>query len=216
MKELLSGYKGRGILVGECDEGRFFAYFITGRSANSKNRIFVKEGENVKILPHKPELVEDPSLIIYYPVKVCGGDFIVTNGDQTDTIVEFGGDFQAALNTREFEPDAPNFTPRISAICKKSGFEMSILKEANGACERLFYDFDYKAGEARFLCTYSGALKANGGLESFVGEPKVVACKGSFAQVVSSVWNGLEAEFKISLYARVLDGSSEVLLNANR
>ncbi len=195
MNELLSGYKGRGIVVGECAEGAFFAYFISGRSGNSQNRIFVKDGADVKILPHRAELVEDPRLIIYHPVRRVAGGWVVTNGDQTDTVAGFlaGADgansnlagagaganadnagaeadfatqkklFAAALQTREFEPDAPNFTPRISAICAGAGFAMSILKERGGACERLFWDYGWQRGRGRFICTYSGGVKGADG-----------------------------------------------------
>ena len=151
MKERIFGnpYVGRGIVIGKSEDGNsaVFAYFIMGRSENSKNRVFVENGEELTIYPYDPSKVEDPSLIIYSPVKKVGSDVIVTNGDQTDTVEQFlkdGKCFKRALKTRKFEPDAPNFTPRISGILHLDGefsYEMSILKSADekgSACNRYF------------------------------------------------------------------------------
>ncbi len=213
----MNRYLGRGILVGECNEGRFFVYFISGRSANSQNRIFQKTEDGVKILPFKPELVEDPSLIIYHPVRRSGENIVVTNGDQTDTVVEFlekGSCFAKALHTRVYEPDAPNFTPRISAVLKNEGFDVSILKHENGTCSRFFFEYKFTKGVAKFITTYTGETLENGGLESFKGEPVTFDAHKNFDDVVAQIWASLNEKFRISLYAELV-GQKFALINGN-
>ena len=230
MQELLAGnsYPGRGIVVGLSEDGSkaMFAYFIMGRSENSRNRIFVEENGALKTQAFDASKMQDPSLIIYYPVKSVGKNVIVTNGDQTDTIEEClkaGKCFRHALKGRTFEPDAPNFTPRISALLHLANgysYEMAILKSAdeNGtACNRFFYDYEPIAGVGHFLHTYV----SNGNpLPSFEGEPERVKIPNSVQEFAKEIWNALDGENKISLCCRAYDlktGSSEsVLYNKNR
>lgn len=187
-------YPGRGIVVGA---GRVY-YWIMGRSANSRNRVFVTTEDGIRTEAYDPAKLEDPSLIIYHPVRTMGDDLVVTNGDQTDTIVE-KGDFRAALMTREFEPDEPNFTPRISSILHKDGsFELSILKRdpATGRCLREFFAYEQAAeGTGYFISTYEGDGNP---LPSFTGEPIPVAMSEPQA-----VWDALNIDNKVSLYANV-------------
>lgn len=213
----LSGneYPGRGIVIGVSEDGTkaVTAYFIMGRSENSRNRVFVTEGEGIRTQAFDPSKLSDPSLIIYAPVRVLGNDTIVTNGDQTDTVYDLmskGKTFEESLRTREFEPDAPNYTPRISGLMtvaeKKFHYAMSILKSNNGnpaACNR--YTFDYSdpvAGEGHFIHTYMG----NGNpLPSFEGEPTLVDIKGDIDTFTENVWNNLNADNKVSLFVRYID-----------
>ena len=211
-----NSYAGRGIIVGKTDDGEsaVFAYFIMGRSNNSRNRIFAeKENGEVIIYPYDYSKVEDPSLIIYSPVKVIKNHVIVTNGDQTDTIYE-GMDhqltFEQSLRSREFEPDGPNYTPRISGVMHvengKFNYAMSILKSNNGnpdACNR--YTFAYEnaiAGEGHFIHTY----KCDGNpLPSFEGEPKLVAIPDDMDEFAELLWNSLNEDNKVSLFVRYID-----------
>lgn len=215
-KELQSNtYPGRGIVIGRTEDGKHAvcAYFIMGRSANSRNRIFVEDGSGIRTQAFDESKVEDPSLIIYAPVRVLGNKTIVTNGDQTDTIYELMNQqltFEQALRTREFEPDVPNYTPRISGIMKIDGgaysYAMSVLKSADGnpeACNR--YTFSYKSpvpGEGRFIHTYMGDGNP---LPSFEGEPKRVEIKGSIDEFSDMVWNSLNEDNKVSLFVRYID-----------
>ena len=201
-------YPGRGIVIGKTKDGKkaVTAYFIMGRSNNSRNRVFVEDGEGIRTL-------EDPSLIIYAPVRVLGNKTIVTNGDQTDTIYE-GMDkqltFEQSLRTREFEPDAPNYTPRISGIMHvengKYNYAMSILKSNNGnpeACNR--YTFAYEnpvAGEGHFIHTY---MHDGNPLPSFEGEPKLVKINGDIDEFTNMVWTNLNEDNKVSLFVRFID-----------
>ena len=218
-----NAYPGRGIIVGQLKDGRaVFAYFIMGRSENSRNRVFVEDGQGLKTQPYDESKVKDPSLIIYSPVKVVGGDIVVTNGDQTDTIEESlkaGKCFRHALRKRTFEPDAPNFTPRISAILHTRGayfYEMSILKSADKegkACNRYFFDFEPIAGEGRFIHTYQGDGNP---LPSFEGEPERVSLPADFKAFAEEIWNSLNEENKISLYCRAIDLKSGKVENILR
>ncbi|MBQ6411559.1 MAG: inosine monophosphate cyclohydrolase [Atopobiaceae bacterium] len=187
-------YPGRGIVVGK---GCVY-YWIMGRSFNSRNRIFSLTEDGIQTEAHQPELVEDPSLIIYHPVRSMGDALVVTNGDQTDTIVETGC-FRRALKTREYEPDAPNFTPRISAILKADGsFELSILKrqDESGRCLREFFAYEgAEEGVGYFVSTYVGDGNP---LPSFVGEPIEVKLAGP-----DEVWAALNDDNKVSMYANV-------------
>ena len=208
-------YPGRGIVIGKTPDGKHaaIAYFIMGRSENSRNRIFVEEGEGIRTEAFDPSKLEDPSLIIYAPVRVLGNKTIVTNGDQTDTIYELMNKqftFEQALRTREFEPDAPNYTPRISGILHiengSYNYAMSILKSNNGnpdACNR--YTFAYEnpvAGEGHFIHTYMGDGNP---LPSFEGEPTLVDIPDSMDEFAELVWNNLNEDNKVSLFIRYID-----------
>ena len=208
-------YPGRGIVIGKTKDGKkaVTAYFIMGRSNNSRNRVFVEEGEGIRTQAFDPSKLEDPSLIIYAPVRVLGNKTIVTNGDQTDTIYE-GMDkqltFEQSLRTREFEPDAPNYTPRISGIMHvengKYNYALSILKSNNGnteACNR--YTFAYEnpvAGEGHFIHTY---MHDGNPLPSFEGEPKLVKINGDINEFTNMVWTNLNEDNKVSLFVRFID-----------
>ena len=198
-----NAYPGRGIVVGkDC-----VYYFIMGRSFNSRNRIFVETDDGIRTEAHQPELVEDPSLIIYHPVRTMGDALVVTNGDQTDTIVE-AGDFRRGCMTREFEPDAPNFTPRISAILNADGsFELSILKhQENGRCLREFFCYEgADEGVGYFLSTY---VADGDPLPTFVGEPIEVTLP-----TPDEVWAALNEDNKISLYCNC--GGKVTIYNKN-
>lgn len=213
-----NAYPGRGIIIGKSEDGTkaVTAYFIMGRSENSRNRIFVEDGEGIRTQAFDPSKLTDPSLIIYAPVRVLGNKTIVTNGDQTDTIYE-GMDhqmtFEQSLRSREFEPDAPNYTPRISGIMHVEhgayNYAMSILKSDNGnsgSCLR--YTFAYenpKAGEGRFIHTY----QCDGNpLPSFAGEPKKIAISGEIDAFTDLLWNSLNEENKVSLFVRYIDIAS--------
>ena len=185
-------YPGRGIAVGK---GRVY-YFIMGRSQNSRNRIFSLTEDGIRTEAFDPSKLVDPSLIIYHPVRAMGEDLIVTNGDQTDTIRDMS-DFRAALATREYEPDEPNWTPRISALCRKDGsFSLSILKRVNGRCLRCTYDYEgCDEGQGYFISTYQGDGNP---LPSFAGEPIPVTMPEP-----EEVWAALNRDNKVSLYANV-------------
>lgn len=222
-------YPGRGIVIGKTPGGKkaAIAYFIMGRSENSRNRIFVKDGEGIRTEAFDPSKLEDPSLIIYAPVRVLGNKTIVTNGDQTDTIYDLMDKqytFEQALRTREFEPDAPNYTPRISGVLHfdngSFNYAMSILKSNNGnpkACNR--YTFAYEnpvAGEAHFIHTYMGDGNP---LPSFEGEPTLVDVPDNMEDFADLVWNNLNNDNKVSLFVRYInieDGSYETkIINKN-
>ena len=230
-KELQNNsYPGRGIIIGKSPNRKYAvtAYFIMGRSENSRNRIFVEDGEGIRTQAFDPSKLVDPSLIIYAPVRVLGNKTIVTNGDQTDTIYE-GMDrqltFEQSLRSREFEPDAPNYTPRISGIMHiengKYSYAMSILKSNNGnpdSCNR--YTFAYEncvAGEGHFIHTY----KCDGNpLPSFEGEPKLIAIPDDMEAFAETLWNSLNEDNKVSLFVRYIDiatGKYETkIVNKNR
>lgn len=224
-----NSYPGRGIVLGKSEDGKtaVAAYFIMGRSVNSRNRIFVEDGEGIRTQAFDPAKLVDPSLVIYAPVRVLGNKTIVTNGDQTDTIYE-GMDkqltFEQSLRCREFEPDAPNYTPRISGILHmgNGGFNyaMSILKSNNGnpdSCQR--YTFAYEnpaAGEGRFIHTY---MHDGNPLPSFEGEPKLVGISGGIDEFTDMLWENLNPENKVSLFVRFIDledGTSQTrIVNKN-
>ena len=196
-------YPGRGIVVGK---DRVY-YWIMGRSTNSRNRVFTLTDDGIRTEAHDPSLLEDPSLIIYHPVRTMGDKLVVTNGDQTDTIVE-AGDFRAGCMKREYEPDAPNFTPRISGILYfENGFnyEMSILKsidESGSDCCRYTYSYPSVAGLGHFIHTYN----CNGDpLPTFTGEPHRVNIKADIEEFANEIWESLNGDNKISLYVRYTD-----------
>ncbi len=210
-----NAYPGRGIVLGRSADGKYAvtAYFIMGRSVNSRNRIFVEDGNGIRTQAFDPSKLSDPSLIIYAPVRVLGNKTIVTNGDQTDTIYEMMDKqctFEQALRTREFEPDAPNYTPRISGIMHVENgtynYALSILKSNNGdpsSCNRFTFAYtNPKAGEGRFIHTYMGDGNP---LPSFEGEPTQVDIVGDIDAFTDTVWNSLNKDNKVSLFVRFID-----------
>ena len=230
-KELQNNsYPGRGIIIGKSEDGTkaVAAYFIMGRSVNSRNRIFVEDGEGIRTQAFDPSKLVDPSLIIYAPVRVLGNKTIVTNGDQTDTIYE-GMDkqmtFEQSLRSREFEPDGPNYTPRISGIMHIEGgtfnYAMSILKSNNGrpeGCNRYTFAYENPAnGEGHFIHTY----KCDGNpLPSFEGEPKLIGISDDIDAFAQMLWSSLNEDNKVSLFVRYIDiatgGYETRIINKNK
>ena len=224
-------YPGRGIVCGLHRNGEMavIAYFIMGRSVNSRNRVFVTDGDGIRTQAHDPALMKDPSLVIYAPVRTFGDITICTNGDQTDTIHKFlseGKGPNDALHTREFEPDAPNYTPRISAVAKVSGgtlsYQLSILKSADGdpaSCERFFYDYaEPIAGVGHFIHTY----KCDGEprIPSFEGDPEKLSLDGDIESIAQEIWCNLDEANKVSLFVRTInlnDGAIQTqIINKNQ
>lgn len=207
-------YPGRGIILGKSADGRHAAaaYFIMGRSENSRNRVFAQCGDGIKTRPYDESKVKDPSLIIYTPVKVLDDRTIVTNGDQTDTVYEYlarGDSFEDALRTRTFEPDGPNFTPRISGLLETGNnfnYKLSIIKSANGdpSCtERFFYEYDSPInGKGHLIQTYTGDGNP---LPSFEGEPVPVDIDGGIDEFAGTLWGFLNEDNKISLFVRFIN-----------
>ena len=213
IKQDLAGnsYPGRGIVIGQSADGKqaVVAYFIMGRSVNSRNRVFVEEPDGIRTEAADPAKMEDPSLIIYHPVRQMGRGLIITNGDQTDTIRDFlekGLPFEQALRTREFEPDGPNWTPRISGLLSPDGsYKLSILKaadEAGTGCLRQTFEYPGQPGLGHFLHTYAGDGSP---LPSFAGEPEQVALEGDIDTLTDAVWESLNDDNKISLFVRFTD-----------
>ena len=224
-----NSYVGRGIVIGRSGSGKkaVFAYFIMGRSENSRNRIFKEEGNDLMIYPFDASKVEDPSLIIYAPVRTMKDCVIVTNGDQTDTVLEYlkkGKTFEEALETREFEPDAPNFTPRISGILhfsdKDFTYKLSILKSADekgSACNRYTFSYASRNGLGHFIHTYN----CDGNpIPTFTGEPERVQIPDDMEEFAKTLWDNLNESNKISLYVRSIDLATgqyeKVLINKNK
>lgn len=223
-------YPGRGIIIGKSKDGgkAVTAYFIMGRSENSRNRVFIEDGEGIRTQAFDPAKLTDPSLIIYAPVRVLGNKTIVTNGDQTDTVYK-GMDiqltFEQSLRSREFEPDAPNYTPRISGIMhlENGGFNyaMSILKSDNGrptSCQRFTFAYENPiAGEGHFIHTYK---KDENPLPSFEGEPKLIEIADEIDGFTDLLWNNLNEDNKVSLFVRFIDietGKTETrIINKNQ
>ncbi len=210
-----NAYPGRGIVLGKTADGKkaVIAYFIMGRSENSRNRVFVEDGEGIRTQAFDESKMEDPSLIIYAPVRVLGNKTIVTNGDQTDTIYENMDKqmtFEQSLRGREFEPDAPNYTPRISGIVHvdngECNFALSILKSDDGdpsSCLRYTYAYNSpKAGVGRFIHTY---MSDGNPLPSFEGEPELVEIEGDIDSFTNALWDALNADNKVSLFTRFID-----------
>ena len=201
-------YPGRGIVLGMLPDGKtsVAAYFIMGRSVNSRNRVFMEEPDGIRTEAFDPSKLSDPSLIIYHPVRQLGRSLIVTNGDQTDTIRDFmerGETLEQALRTREFEPDGPNWTPRISGLIQPDGsYKLSILKSADpegSACTRHFFEYPALKGVGHFLHTY----ETNGDpIPTFFGEPERVALDGDIDTFTAAVWENLNEDNKISLFVR--------------
>lgn len=231
IEQALSGneYPGRGILLGKTPDGAFgmIAYFIMGRSENSRNRVFVRDGDGLRTQAFDPSKLSDPSLIIYAPVRVIGTELIVTNGDQTDTVYQYlrrGETFEDALRSRTFEPDEPNFTPRISGWMKAEpdfSYRLSILKSAGGnpsSAQRMFFEYETPvAGQGHLIHTY----RCDGNpIPSFEGEPVTVAVPQQLEEFTEQVWNSLNEENRVSLFTRrirLTDGESETrIINKNR
>lgn len=230
LPELLSGnpYPGRGIVMGRSADNRYAiaAYFIMGRSENSRNRVFASTTDGIRTKAFDASKMKDPSLIIYHPVRLLDGSLIVTNGDQTDTVwdaLKAGKSFQSALSTRSFEQDPPHYTPRISGLLSRDGsFQLSILKSAEGrpeCCCRHFYSYPAPpAGEGRFIHTYSGDGDP---LPSFDGEPLRVTLQAPDAQTLANgLWDALNAENRVSLFVRytnLADGKyQDAIINKNQ
>ena len=214
--ELIKGnsYVGRGIVIGKSADGKkaVIAYFIMGRSENSRNRVFIEKGDEVIINAYDPSKLADPTLIIYSPIRKWGNSLIVTNGDQTDTIYDFikeGKSFENALETREFEPDAPNLTPRISGIIDFKGndftYKLSILKSADPkgtACNRYTFSYAPTAGVGQFIHTYN----CDGNpIPTFTGEPERVNIPDDIDAFTDELWANLDENNKVSLYVRYID-----------
>lgn len=219
-------YPGRGIVLGSSPDGEksVIAYFIMGRSENSRNRVFVETPDGIRTQAFAPSKMTDPSLIIYAPVRVFGTSTIVTNGDQTDTIrdhLELGESFEQGLRTRAFEPDGPNWTPRISGLLSADGsYKMSILKSADvegSACARYTYEYPGVNGVGHFLHTY---VQDGNPIPTFQGEPERVAITGTLDAFAEMIWNNLNEANKISLYVRFTDLATgayqEKLYNKNK
>ena len=228
LKELLAGnpYPGRGIVLGLTADGKqsVAAYFIMGRSVNSRNRVFVEEPDGIRTEAYDPSKLEDPSLIIYHPVRQMGRGLIVTNGDQTDTIREFlerGLPMEQALRTREFEPDGPNWTPRISGLLSPDGsYKLSILKSADAAgfgCVRETFEYPGLPGLGHFLHTY---VTDGNPIPTFQGEPERVAVSGDIDAFTAELWDNLNEDNKISLFVRFTDlgtgAFTQRILNKNQ
>ena len=209
-----NSYPGRGIVLGRSADGvhAVIAYFIMGRSENSRNRVFVADGDGLRTQAFDPAKLVDPSLIIYSPVRVIGGRTIVTNGDQTDTVYDFiaqGKSFEEALRTRTFEPDAPNYTPRISGLVEGFDYKLSILKSADGnpdSTRRYFFEYSNPlAGEGHFIHTY----RCDGSpIPSFEGEPTRVKIEGDIDTFTKTVWENLNEDNRVSLFTRFIDGKT--------
>lgn len=218
-----NSYPGRGIVVGMTDRGEPFAtYFIMGRSVNSRNRVFVQTADGIRTEAFDPSQMVDPSLIIYSPVRVADSDLIVTNGDQTDTIYDAlvsGKCVRYALAKREYEPDAPNYTPRISAVFHMAspiGYEISILKKTEAGCARHYYTYDRpSSGIGHLIHTYT---TDGNPLPSFSGEPKAVSVAGDIKAWSLRVWDSLDKDNRVSLYTTVFhadSGRDSYIINRN-
>ena len=214
MRQRLEGnrYPGRGIVLGMTPDGKqsVAAYFIMGRSVNSRNRVFIEEPDGIRTEAYDPSKLEDPSLIIYHPVRQMGRGLIVTNGDQTDTIREYleqGLPMEQALRTRKFEHDGPNWTPRISGLLSPDGsYKMSILKAADAegtGCARFTYEYPALAGLGHFLHTY--VCDGDPVIPTFQGEPERVSIPGDIDAFTNELWQSLNEDNKISLFVRFTD-----------
>lgn len=225
-----NAYPGRGIIIGKskCGNKAVIGYFIMGRSVNSRNRIFVEQEGGIRTEAFDPAKLSDPSLVIYAPVRVIENKTIVTNGDQTDTVYDLmsdGQSFEDALRTRTFEPDAPNFTPRISGIVDvKDGdfsYKMSILKSQEGneeVAEKFFFDYTSLSGVGHFIHTYK--CDGNPRIPSFEGEPERISIEGNIDEFTNTLWTSLNEENKVSLFTRTIDlktGETETrIINKNK
>ena len=226
-QELMSNaYPGRGIILGRTPDNKknVIAYFIMGRSENSRNRVFTETEDGIRTEAFDPSKMVDPSLIIYHPVRLYNGTLVVTNGDQTDTIVDYlkqGKSYFEALRTREFEPDAPNYTPRISGVVKPNGdYNLSILKSNMGrgdSCLRFFFEYAAVPGLGHLIHTYKGDGDP---IPSFEGEPVPVEMDGDLDSFTQMIWDSLNEDNKVSLFTRFIDlesGKAESrIINKNK
>lgn len=206
-------YPGRGIIVGRHASKRVVAYFIMGRSVNSRNRIFVKKNDILFTKAFDESRVADPSLIIYNAIREYNDEIIVTNGNQTDTIYDYvseGRSFEEALKTREYEPDAPNYTPRISAILKEDCYQISILRKEGENCQREYSSYSYAENKGHFISTYE---HDGDPLPSFEGAPREIDLDLPFSEFARKLWNSLNEDNKVSLYVRFND--KEIIYNRN-
>ena len=201
-------YPGRGILIGSMGGRSVVVYFLMGRSENSRNRVFREEGEELRINLYNQSKVTDASLILYTPVRVCGGSIVVTNGDHTETICESllgGHSFQYAMSTRCYEPDAPNHTPRIAGLVLPTGrYTLGIVKKAEDSadCRRKYWSYDPKEGVAHLIHTYEGDGNP---LPAFCGEPRELTLCGAPEELTNRIWGALNREHRVALYVRYTD-----------
>ena len=208
-----NAYPGRGIIVGSHCGKTVIAYFIMGRSENSRNRIFVKKDDTVFTKAYDESKISDPSLIIYNAIREWEDKIIVTNGDQTDTVFDFlaqGRSFQNALETRQYEPDAPNYTPRISALVDRQGYEIAILKKKGEQCERDYYQYPFHENTGHFISTYQ---HDGNPLPPFEGEPREIELNLTLRRFADRLWKSLDKDNKVSLYVRC--GGTELIYNRN-
>lgn len=220
LKQYLSEnpYPGRGIVLGKAGGKKIIAYFIMGRSENSRNRVFLEDAEGVRTKAFDESKMQDPSLIIYYPYRRVGDAHIITNGDQTDTVFEHlkaGKTMTDALRTRTYEPDGPNFTPRISGLLEGNRAILSILKKDSEGTNRNFFEYDLEEGVCRIIHTYQENAEP---LPSFMGEPRRFALSGSLEEIADMIWTSLDAENKVSLLVKAIseDGGVETkIINKN-
>lgn len=206
-------YPGRGIIIGRYNNLNVIAYFIMGRSINSRNRIFIKDKDILYTKAYDESKLEDPSLIIYNAIRKYNDSIIVTNGNQTDTIYEYldnGLTFKQALDTREYEPDKPNYTPRISGLINNDNYDISILKRNNNECERKYYNYKFINNIGRFISTYD---HNDDPLPSFSLDPIEIEINDDFNSFSNKLWNSLNTTNKISLY--VSYGDKEIIFNKN-
>ncbi len=214
----MNPYPGRGIVLGKTDGKAVIAYFIMGRSENSRNRIFVEEADGVRTKAFDESKMQDPSLIIYYPYRKVGNTHIITNGDQTDTVYTYLNDGKTmtdALRTRTYEPDGPNFTPRISGLIEGNRAILSILKKDDEGTNRNFFEYDLQEGECRIIHTYQANEEP---LPSFMGEPRKFKLSGSVNEIAENIWNSLNEENKVSLLVKTIaeNGAVETkIINKN-
>lgn len=203
-----NAYPGRGILLGSLGAQALTAYFVTGRSENSRNRIFREAGDTLTILPFDAEKISDPKLIFYTPIRVCNDTIVITNGDHTETVCESlaaGHSFQYAMSTRCYEPDAPNYTPRIAGLVLPTGrYTLGIVKKQDDApdCRRKYWSFDPKEGLAHLIHTYQGDGTP---LPPFSGEPVPISICGTAQELAEEIWHALHAENRVALYVRLTD-----------
>ena len=210
IQQTLAGnaYPGRGILLGSIGAQAVTAYFLTGRSENSRNRIFREDGDALSILPYDENRVKDPKLIFYTPIRVCKSSIVLSNGDHTETICESllgGPSFQYAMSARCYEPDAPNYTPRIAGLVLSTGrYTLGIVKKEEDSvdCRRKYYSYDPKDGVSHLIHTYEGDGDP---LPPFSGEPREIAISGTVEELASELWSALDAENRVSLYVRFTD-----------
>ncbi len=220
LREYLSKnpYPGRGIVLGKADGKAVIGYFIMGRSENSRNRVFVEETDGVRTKAFDESKMQDPSLIIYYPYRRVGDTHIITNGDQTDTVYEHllaGKTMTDALRTRTYEPDGPNFTPRISGLIEGDRAILSILKKDGEGTNRNFFEYDLQEGTCRIIHTYQANEEP---LPSFFGEPRQFALSGTIDEIADMLWTSLDSENKVSLLVKTISDGGEVetrIINKN-